>query len=44
VDLPATVTVGDAVLELRRATAADLPALVAGLADDPLGARRTTAT
>jgi ribosomal protein S18 acetylase RimI-like enzyme len=38
--LPATVTVGDAVVELRRATAADLPALVALLADDPLGARR----
>jgi hypothetical protein len=40
VDLPATVTVGDAVVELRRATAADLPALVAMLADDPLGAGR----
>jgi GNAT superfamily N-acetyltransferase len=40
VDLPATVTVGDAALELRRATAADLPALVAMLADDPLGAER----
>ena len=38
--LPATVTVGDAVVELRRATAADLPALVAMLADDPLGAGR----
>jgi GNAT superfamily N-acetyltransferase len=40
VDLPATVTVGDAVLELRRATVADLPALVTMLADDPLGAGR----
>jgi GNAT superfamily N-acetyltransferase len=40
VDLPATVTVGGAVVELRRATAADLPALVAMLADDPLGAGR----
>jgi GNAT superfamily N-acetyltransferase len=40
VDLPATVTVGDAALELRRATAADLPALVGMLADDPLGAGR----
>ena len=38
--LPATVTVGDAVVELRRATAADLPALVAMLVDDPLGAGR----
>ncbi len=38
--LPTTVPVGDADLELRRATAADLPALVAMLADDPLGAGR----
>jgi hypothetical protein len=40
VQLPTTVPLGDADLELRRATAADLPALVAMLADDPLGAGR----
>ncbi len=34
------VTVGGGRLELRRATAGDLPALVAMLADDPLGAGR----
>ena len=39
-DLPVTVTVGGAPLELRRGTAGDLPALVAMLADDPLGAGR----
>ena len=38
--LPVTVTVGGAPLELRRATAGDLPAVVAMLADDPLGAGR----
>jgi GNAT superfamily N-acetyltransferase len=40
VQLPTTVTLGGAELQLRRATAADLPALVAMLADDPLGAGR----
>lgn len=35
-----TVTVGGDPLELRRATAGDLPALVAMLTDDPLGAGR----
>ena len=35
-----TVTVGGGPLELRRATAGDLPVLVAMLADDPLGAGR----
>jgi GNAT superfamily N-acetyltransferase len=39
--LPATVTLDDGTtVELRRATAADLPALVALLADDVLGAAR----
>ncbi len=42
--LPATLTLGDGTtVELRRATAADLPALVALLADDVLGAARETA-
>jgi GNAT superfamily N-acetyltransferase len=35
--------VGPATVDLRPATAADLPALVALLADDPLGAERETA-
>jgi GNAT superfamily N-acetyltransferase len=35
-----TVTTGGGRFELRRATAGDLPALVAMLADDPLGAGR----
>jgi GNAT superfamily N-acetyltransferase len=43
VELPATLTVDGGAVELRRATAADLPALVALLADDPLGAARETA-
>ncbi len=42
-ELPATLTVDGAPVELRRATAADLPALVALLADDPLGAVRESA-
>jgi hypothetical protein len=37
VELPTTLTVDGTPVELRRATAADLPALVALLADDPLG-------
>ncbi len=42
--LPATLTRGDGTtVELRRATAADLPALVALLADDVLGAAREAA-
>ena len=40
-ELP-TLTVDVTPVELRRATAADLPALVALLADDPLGAARET--
>jgi GNAT superfamily N-acetyltransferase len=40
VELPATLTVEGTPVELRRATAADLPALVGLLADDPLGAAR----
>jgi hypothetical protein len=43
VELPTTLTVDGTPVELRRATAADLPALVALLADDPLGAARETA-
>jgi GNAT superfamily N-acetyltransferase len=43
VELPATLTVDGAPVELRRATVADLPALVALLADDPLGTARETA-
>lgn len=35
-----TLTVGGGPLELRRATAGDIPALFAMLADDPLGAGR----
>ena len=42
VRLPTTVTVAGTAFVLRRATAADLPALVAMLADDPLGAGRET--
>jgi GNAT superfamily N-acetyltransferase len=42
-ELPTTLTVDGMPVELRRATAADLPALVALLADDPLGAARETA-
>lgn len=38
--LPTTLPVTGAPVSLRRATAADLPALVALLADDPLGAPR----
>lgn len=38
--LPATVALGDSPVELRRATAEDVPALVAMLADEPLGAGR----
>jgi ribosomal protein S18 acetylase RimI-like enzyme len=38
--LPAALVVAGAPVELRRATVADLPALVALLADDELGARR----
>jgi hypothetical protein len=40
VELPVTLTVEGTPVELRRATAADLPALVGLLADDPLGAAR----
>jgi GNAT superfamily N-acetyltransferase len=36
----AALTVGGGDVELRRATAGDLPALVALLADDPLGSER----
>jgi GNAT superfamily N-acetyltransferase len=43
VHLPTTVTVAGTGFGLRRATAADLPALVAMLADDPLGAGREAA-
>ena len=39
-ELPATVSLGGSAYVLRRATADDLPALVALLADDPLGAAR----
>ena len=42
-ELPATLTVDGGAVELRRATAADLPARVARLADDQLGAARETA-
>jgi GNAT superfamily N-acetyltransferase len=42
VELPATLTLDGGAVELRRATVADLPALVALLADDPLGAARET--
>ncbi|SNR23169.1 Ribosomal protein S18 acetylase RimI [Blastococcus mobilis] len=38
-----TLTVDGTPIELRRATAADLPALVGLLADDPLGATRESA-
>ena len=38
--LPATLTTGSTTLDLRRATADDVPALVALLADDPLGRDR----
>jgi GNAT superfamily N-acetyltransferase len=40
VPLPTTLRLDGGPVELRRATAADLPALVALLADDPLGAGR----
>jgi GNAT superfamily N-acetyltransferase len=40
VPLPATLPLAGGPVVLRRATAADLPALVALLADDPLGASR----
>jgi GNAT superfamily N-acetyltransferase len=40
VPLPERLAVSDGVVELRRATIEDLPALVALLADDPLGATR----
>jgi GNAT superfamily N-acetyltransferase len=40
VHLPTTVTVAGTGFVLRRAAAADLPAVVAMLADDPLGAGR----
>jgi GNAT superfamily N-acetyltransferase len=43
VRLPATLPLAGGPVELRRATAADLPALVALLADDPLGAAREVA-
>lgn len=42
VTLPITVTVVGTEFWLRRATAEDIPALVAMLADDPLGAGRET--
>ena len=41
--LPTTLTVGDDPVVLRRATADDVPALVALLTDDPLGHDRETA-
>ena len=41
--LPATLPLAGGPVELRRATAADLPALVALLADDALGAAREVA-
>ena len=41
--LPAALVVAGGAVELRRATAADLPALIALLADDELGARREEA-
>ena len=40
--LPATLSLGGSAYGLRRATADDVPALVALLADDPLGAGRET--
>jgi GNAT superfamily N-acetyltransferase len=40
--LPARVALADGAVDLRRATVDDLPALVALLADDPLGATRET--
>jgi GNAT superfamily N-acetyltransferase len=41
--LPTTLTAGDTPVTLRRATADDVPALVALLTDDPLGRDRETA-
>ncbi|SHN83154.1 Ribosomal protein S18 acetylase RimI [Geodermatophilus obscurus] len=38
--LPTTLTAGDTTVGLRRATADDVPALVALLTDDPLGRHR----
>ena len=40
--LPATLATGTATVGLRRATADDVPALVALLTDDPLGSDRET--
>jgi hypothetical protein len=42
-ELPTTLTPEGSPVELRRATAADIPALVALLADDPLGVTREAA-
>jgi GNAT superfamily N-acetyltransferase len=42
-ELPTTLAPDGSPVELRRAIAADIPALVALLADDPLGATRETA-
>jgi GNAT superfamily N-acetyltransferase len=42
-ELPTTLTPDGSPVELRRATAADIPALVALLADDPLGVTREAA-
>jgi hypothetical protein len=42
-ELPTTLGPDGSPVELRRATAADIPALVALLADDPLGVTREAA-